>query len=250
MLVKKIFSEAEDVLKNHFIEDAIIGAKISAVTLNNGEIGSAFVLTEELKEGDDPFIFSKEAIGKKAIDVAKWALDPNEHILRRTLGMATINACAFSQPIANENVEATFAVEVFEEDIVGFVGYIRPLVKKLKDNVKRVIVFDNRETEEVYPPEKQAELLPMCDVVYITGSSFINHTIDTLLEHCSNARDIVLVGPTTPMFPKAYEGTKVRVISGGIWRKETKEEMFECIAKEAGVPKLSPFLQKKSMKIN
>src|SRR5690554_1043845 len=100
-------------VENEVVE-AVIGRKTAAIQLTNGGIGTAFVLNEEIAEEDEPASFSKMAKGLGALDVAKWALDPDEHILKRTLGMAVINACAFSQDLVGEDSEAAFAVEVGE----------------------------------------------------------------------------------------------------------------------------------------
>jgi len=75
--------------------------------------------------------------------------------------------------------------------------------------------------------------LPECDVVGITGTSFINHTIEGLLNLCKKAY-IIMIGPTTPLSPVLFDheidvicGTKVidserliRFISEGATFKE------------------------------
>ncbi len=44
-----------------------------------------------------------------------------------------------------------------------------------------------------------ADILPQADVVAITGTTLINHTIDELLAFCSTQALIGLLGPSTPL---------------------------------------------------
>jgi uncharacterized protein len=54
-------------------------------------------------------------------------------------------------------------------------------------------------------PTREAErVLPECDIVGITGTSFINHTLEGLLSLCKKAY-IVMIGPTTPLSPVLFD---------------------------------------------
>ena len=50
------------------------------------------------------------------------------------------------------------------------------------------------------PAESAAEILPQADIVGITGTSFINHTVEKLLDLCRDSFTIV-IGPTSPLSP-------------------------------------------------
>lgn len=251
MLINKVFAEAEPILKERKIDEVIVGLTIAAVSLDDGSIGTCLILHEEMENLSEVVFNPEEIKGMSVVEMAKWATDPTEHPLRRTVAIAAINACAthlsFSQ---TDEVDASMSVVVNWDDTVGVIGYIRSLVNKLEDKVKKVIVYDNGEKENVYPPETQKLLLPLCDIVYITGTTFVNNSIDHLLDLCQNAREIIIVGPTTPMFPNAYKGTNVKMIAGGIWKKECKKEIFARVALNAGVPKLSEYMQKRSVRIS
>jgi uncharacterized protein (DUF4213/DUF364 family) len=89
--------------------------------------------------------------------------------------------------------------------------------------------------------------LPQCDVVGITGTSFINHTIERLLKLCKKAY-VVLIGPTSPLSPMLFDyginaicGTKVideekviRSISEGATFKEVTGIRLLTLAKTLG----------------
>lgn len=250
MLIEKVFLEAEAVLKEHKIADVIIGLTVAAVVLDNGEVGTSLILIEEMHNRGEAKFKPKEIIGMNAIEMARWALEPKEHILKRTLGMAAINACSYAQDLSGaESMDAAAFAELRQTDTVGVIGWMRHLVTAVEARVNKVIVYDNGEQDNVYAPKTQDELLPHCEVVFITGTTFVNMTIDHLLDVCKNARELILVGPTTPMFPKAYKNTNIKVLAGGVWNKEHKDDIFELIKINGGIPSLSPFLEKKSLRI-
>ena len=55
-----------------------------------------------------------------------------------------------------------------------------------------------------YPDSASESLLPECDYVFITGSSFVNKTIPRLLELSRNATT-VMIGPSTPASPILFD---------------------------------------------
>ena len=245
-----MFAEAEPFLRERKISDVYVGLTVIAVSLDNGAIGSSLVLLEEVIAADPASIDPDEIKDMEAVEMAKWALDPDEHVLKRMLGMATMNACAYSQDLGNgKMVEASTFVGFKHSDIVGVIGWMRPLVQEAREKAQKVIVYDNAEAEFVYPPQTQDELLPTCDVVFICGTVFINQTINHILSICKNAREIIITGPTTPMFLNAYRDTKVTILAGGIWKREDCEDIFRKVSLNAGMSKLKPHFEKFTVRL-
>ncbi|WP_428910818.1 Rossmann-like domain-containing protein [Niallia sp. Krafla_26] len=250
MLIDRVFAEAEPFLRERKIGEVYIGLTVIVVSLDNGAIGSTLVLLEEVLVSDPVAIDPDLIKNMKAADMAKWALNPHEHVVKRMLGIATMNACAYSQDLSNgKRVEASTYVDLKPSDTVGVIGWMRHLVQVAEEKARQVYVFDNGEAEFVYPSEKQAELLPTCDVVFISGTAFINQTIDQILNNCQNARDIIITGPTTPMYPNAYRDTTVTIIAGGVWKKDDRENIFRKVSLNAGMSKLKAHFEKYSVRL-
>jgi hypothetical protein len=55
--------------------------------------------------------------------------------------------------------------------------------------------------------------VPQADIVAITGSAFINHTLEGLLSLCRPESFVMVLGPTTPLSPVLFDHG-VEVISG------------------------------------
>ena len=48
------------------------------------------------------------------------------------------------------------------------------------------------------------KILPWCEVIGITGTTFINHTLDDPLKW-ANGKFILLIGPMTPLTPFLFD---------------------------------------------
>ena len=89
-------------------------------------------------------------------------------------------------------------------DTVGLIGSTRSIHRRIEGRVNRIIVFDRSLDGEpgISPEEQQPELLPLCDVVFVTGSAVTNGTLEAVLPWCRRARDIVVIGPSTRSTPR------------------------------------------------
>jgi hypothetical protein len=79
-----------------------------------------------------------------------------------------------------------------------------PWIPKLREKIKNFWVLEQRLREGDLPAEEAERILPNCDVVGITGTSFINHTLGGLLALCKTAF-VILIGPTTPLSPILFD---------------------------------------------
>jgi uncharacterized protein (DUF4213/DUF364 family) len=86
---------------------------------------------------------------------------------------------------------------------VAIVGHF-PWIPKLRKIAGTLWVIEQRLQEEDLPAEASEDILPQADVVGLTGTSFINHTVDRLLELSKNAF-VVILGPTTPLSPVLFD---------------------------------------------
>ena len=102
-------------------------------------------------------------------------------------------------------------------DTVGMIGFFGPLVEPLKASVKKLYIFEEKsipDCPDVYPAEKTPEILPLCNVVILSATTIINKTIDRLLSQAKDARDIIIVGASTPLLPPMFSKRGVTLLSG------------------------------------
>jgi len=115
-----------------------------------------------------------------------------------------------------------------------------------------VIIFDKGKegfVKEIHPSNQQKELLPLCDVIFVSGSTLINHTIDQLLVYCQSARQVIITGLSTCLYPMAFQNTPVTHLAGMYWNPENKMSIFDKVSQAAGMMHLVHFGKKLTIKI-
>lgn len=237
-ITQKIFEAAKQHLRGLTVVDGVIGISFVGVKLSNGRTHFTYLMRECLPSGDLIFPYGQKMIGALASDVAYGAVAGAED-LERGLGMAVLCAAAPRDNVSEESKVDDFYDHVRRGETVGLIGYMPPAIKQLAAKAT-IICFDRAidmngtvEGATVYPVERQAELLPTCDRVVITGTTCINHTLDDLLALCTNAKDILVSGFSLPFFPEAFIDTPVRAISSARF-SDRASEAFKAISLGAG----------------
>lgn len=168
---------------------------------------------------------------KTALELAEYAR--SESLLEASIGMATINSLIdIEESKCIEKNAFEIILEKGQGKNVAIAGHF-PWIPKLKGRTKNLWVLEQRLREGDLPAKEADRILPQCEVVGITGTSFINHTLEGLLTLCKGAY-VLLIGPTSPLSPILFDygidaicGTKVidaekviRSISEGATFKE------------------------------
>jgi uncharacterized protein (DUF4213/DUF364 family) len=168
---------------------------------------------------------------KTALELADYA--KSDSLLEASIGMAAVNSLIdIDESKCIEKNAFEIILEKGQGRNVAIVGHF-PWIPKLRGKTRNLWVLEQRLREGDLPAKEADRILPECEVVGITGTSFINHTIESLLKLCKKAY-VVLVGPTSPLSPMLFDygihaicGTKVieeekliRSISEGATFKE------------------------------
>jgi uncharacterized protein (DUF4213/DUF364 family) len=134
---------------------------------------------------------------KTARELAEYARSDN--LLEASIGVAAINSLL---EVDESHMVEINAVEVLIEHghgkNVALVGHF-PFVPKLRPAVGQLWVLEQRPVEGDYPAEAAIDLIPQADVVAITSSALINHTLDGLLALCRPDSLVMALGPSTPL---------------------------------------------------
>ncbi len=253
-IVKNVIASAKPFLEERKINDLVIGVSLAAVQLDNGFIGISYVHKDEISSQCGAG-YVGEALKKPAFEIVEKpirSLDPITSI-DQTMASALLCAASQGQDIPDDSNSNFFGIDFEKNDIVGMIGYIAPIVRSLEAKGCELIVFDkglyDEGQEGIYNNDRQKELLVKCNKTIITGSAFTNGSIDGVLEHCKNSKEIAIVGTSTPMFAKGFEGTNVSVLAGAWWKSEAKEEIFRIISSGGGIRHLHKFMKKKALRI-
>jgi uncharacterized protein len=123
----------------------------------------------------------------------------SENPLEASIGIAAINSLLdIDESRAQELNAAEVLAEHGRDRTVAIVGHF-PFIEKLRPVVGQLWVIELHPIEGEYPAESAADLLPKAEVVAITGSAVINHTLDGLLALCDPTSTVMVLGPSTPL---------------------------------------------------
>ncbi len=188
----KLLDEILNSLETKPADDVRVGLKYTGVEIDE-RIGLAYTFPEYAKPPSNV----GNLIGKNVIKLAcSW------NLTEASIGVAGINALIKPKDY-NE-------IEIFEHILkiaekyekIGVVGYFKPLIEKLPKD-KEVFVFEKKLYYGFLPDSAEEDIIPECDLVIISGSTFVNKTIERLLE-LSNGY-VMIIGPTTILSPVLFD---------------------------------------------
>jgi uncharacterized protein (DUF4213/DUF364 family) len=153
-------------------------------------------------------------LDKTPLDLANLAY--SQSILEAAIGMATINSLLeIDEDSCIKLNAADLIMEKGKGKRIAIVGHF-PFVPRVRENSKELWVVEKNPREGDFGEAEADNLIPQADVVAITGTALTNHTLDHLLELCSSAAYVILLGDTAPLSPIFFDcrvdalcGTKV-----------------------------------------
>jgi len=213
MLADEIYTEVLAMAGEHRTADIRVGLGYTAVALEDGRCGLAFTLHEQEYESCSVIAEAGTLAGRKASELLSWMKLRDETAC--AIGLATANALINCPSGAIES-DILELLPVRREDAVGMIGYFGPLVEPIQKRVRAMHIFERKPIPElgVLPDSAAGEILPGCQVVVISATTLLNHTIDSMLGHCGKAREIAVLGPTTPFLPGPFSRRRVTMLSG------------------------------------
>ena len=88
------------------------------------------------------------------------------------------------------------------------VGHMPPLVERLRGVCREVLVLERnprlRFGKGVYPDTAAPRIVPLGEVVVITGAALVNDTFDSVVELARGAELRIAVGPTAALHPSLF----------------------------------------------
>jgi uncharacterized protein len=185
-----------------------IGANwtIAILTDPSGRRRAGLAATPGPKEFRAQVEFTQGAAAISEPDAASLASNvysPNP--VAAAVGFASLNA--FLQPPAHliEDIDAADWLAAQGRNrrvaLVGrfpFIDELRPVARQLW-----VLELDPRPGE--FPAKEAVTIIPQAEIVAITGSTLVNHTLSGLLALAQPVTKVMLLGPTTPLSPLLFD---------------------------------------------
>jgi hypothetical protein len=132
------------------------------------------------------------------------------------------------------------------EDNVVMIGFFGPIISRLKNNVKKLTICERDKKLDVLPDYAAYFELESCDVAIISATTFINKTIDNLLDRIKKSHTIVVLGATTTMDREIFRDTPITHLCGvGI---ADIEKVKQIVSQAGGTKALKPYTRKVCIK--
>lgn len=165
--------------------------------------GLASSLVGEGPHGHTPIRDVGQLHTRSAQELAGWAQSDN--LLEASIGMAAINSLLDAPERGMQEINAA---EIIARQSAGknlaVIGHF-PFVDRLRAATRNLWVIEKRPAEGDYPEQAAGLYLPQADVVAISGTTLINHTLEPLLALCPREAFVVLLGPSTPLSPLFFD---------------------------------------------
>lgn len=177
------------------VRSILVGAHWTVVCSRYG--GLASTVLSEKPHGHEVVREVGKLHMKSAREVATFARSDNP--LEASIGWATINSLLEVDTVSVVEVDAgELLIQHGAGKNVALVGHF-PFIPQLRKTAKNLWVLEKHPVEGEYPAGAAPDLIPQADVVALTGSALINHTLDRLLSLCQPDALVMVLGPTTPL---------------------------------------------------
>jgi len=185
--------------------------RFMALQLEDGSTGLSYIDIPQTRSGFSSSEASRDYQTRSLEDLvdgfgSAGQVDPFSNII----GMAAINAISRHcmkrlkmEPLDTNDPYA--GLRIGRGDILGMVGFFKPIAHQVLQKGSRLVVVEKRkespEHHEGIQYTTDPNALQQCNKVFITATTILNGSIDSVLEHCSSADQVAVAGPTLGFFP-------------------------------------------------
>ncbi|MEW6557699.1 MAG: DUF364 domain-containing protein [Elusimicrobiota bacterium] len=140
---------------------------------------------------------------KNADAMAEYSFPGNP--TEASIGVAAINSLIEVDVSRCVELNASqYLLEKGKGENISIVGYF-PFVDELKSATANLWIIEKRKEFGAEPEESAEKFLPMSDIVAISGTTLINHTLERLLSLCRKKSIKILLGGSTPLSPVFFD---------------------------------------------
>jgi uncharacterized protein (DUF4213/DUF364 family) len=219
-----------------------LGLGYTAVTTSDGGIGLSYTYFGDKKSC---MVLNKhiDYEGKSADQLLEKI--KSENTVERSMALALINALNYNEALnlpEDDNNKIMFSkLKISKGRKIAMVGFFGPLVRHFeKMEVSLEILDISRglgQKEEFYDKLKN-----WAQVILLTSTSALNNSTEEILAHAGEKVKTVMLGPSTPMVPEAFEHLPVHMLAGTV--PVDKEMTLKAIRHGMGTPVLHRYSRK------
>jgi uncharacterized protein (DUF4213/DUF364 family) len=168
-----------------------------------------------------------------AIELAKFSL--SENITEASLGIAAINSLIRIDLEKEADLDGLQLVRnLGKGKNISIIGHF-PFLDRVRDVAKNLWIIEKHPKPGDVSEEAGKEYLPKSDIVVISGTTLINHTLEGILSLCNPKSVRMMLGPSTPVTPILFD-YGIDIVSGS--RVTDKQTALKYISEGANFVRL------------
>ncbi len=170
---------------------------------------------------------------KTALEIAGFCM--SDDVSMASLGLAAINSLINVDAQTCPDVDGLKLVrDMGEGKNITVIGHF-PFLDALARVARSFWVIEKHPRPGDYPEESGRDYLPQSDIVVISSTTLINHTLPGILSLCKKDAVKMLLGPTTPMTPVLFD-YGIDILSGSVVTDQAL--LFKYIGQGAGFKRI------------
>lgn len=232
-------------IKRLFIEDVRIGIHLTAVRLSDGSVGTSATMPDTYpftpKSHRDYGDFTPLKIkGRSITEILETGKRSN---IISSLKIAVLSA-ASSEIILKGNYDIRDdcdpiqLIDLSKRKTITIVGAFQSYIRKISATGNKLFVLELNEAA-LNPDQKKyfvsadeyMKIIPVADIVIITGQTLVNGTIDNLLSCVTPNSLVIVTGPSSSIIPDILFKNNVGII--GAVKITDDEILFDLVSEGA-----------------
>ncbi len=240
-ILKRIRDEVAMEAADSLIQEVRIGIGYVGVRLYEDRLGLAAFPLKELPAGCTRFSGAGKVVDREASLLTQYLVE-GTNPLEKALGLAAANAILQAGITDGNNEDTVSLMNLSSADRVAMVGLFTPMVGKIEATGASLAVIERDPARMAVRERAENErLLQECTVAVITATALLNGTMEETLGALGKPRHTAVLGPSTPLLPKAFAGTPVNHLGGAVAPYTRK--VLQIISEGGGTPEMRPYLQ-------
>ena len=233
---ERLLEKGMDLAGDQIVTDLRVGLGYTAAEVSNKDVGLAYTFQHDISGTCTAIKQAGKITGSTAKELVGWM--GTGDLPSSAMGLATLNAVL--QSYLPESLGEDFLpfLEIGPKNSVGMVGYFRPLIQPIRQKCGELLIFEREASKGkgLLGPEEIRFRLPDCTIVILSATTLINHTFDQITKYIGRAREVVLLGPSAPLLPDAFEKTPVSYL-GGVQMID-REKCLKIVSQGGGTQRL------------
>jgi uncharacterized protein len=154
--------------------------------------------------GEDNVLGSRSSFSEMtALELAQFSL--SDDVSAASLGIAAVNSLLAADVVSHSGIDGLDLVyDAGKGRNISVIGHF-PFLNRLSTVAKNLWIIEKHPQPGDITEEEGRDVIPQSDIVVISGTTLINHTLVGVLGMCREDSVRMLLGPSTPMTPILFD---------------------------------------------